>query len=54
MSISLTVLSGEVGGENYKVKMFKQCCSMDIFLTVLSGEAGGGGNYNVKMISAVL
>jgi hypothetical protein len=27
---------------------------MSIILTVLYDEAGGGGNYNVKMISAVL
>jgi hypothetical protein len=26
---------------------------MTTFLTVLSEEAGGGGNYNVKMFSAV-
>jgi hypothetical protein len=41
MSISLTVLSGEAGGEITKQNVFW----MTIFLTVLSEEAGGG-NYN--------
>jgi hypothetical protein len=50
------VLSGEAGGgmEITKYKCFEHCCRMSIFLTVLYGEAGGGGNYNVKMFSAVL